>query len=87
MPRYGFKRYRASGVTLMVDQNLRADITLEIGQLTESVQSSNALLVDTRSSEKSATIDDQRIVDLLSAAATCFHLPKRCRASWRQCAG
>ena len=73
----GFKRYRASGLTLMVDQNLRADIALEIGQLTESVQvTANALLVDTRSSEKSATIDDQRIVDLPLSGRNVFSLAK-----------
>jgi hypothetical protein len=34
----GFKRYLNTGLTLTVDENLRSDLTLEIGQLTESVQ-------------------------------------------------
>src|SRR5437867_13411413 len=72
-----FKRDRDTGVVLTVDQNLRADIALEIGQLSESVHvSANALLVDTRSSEKSATIDDRRIVDLPLSGRNVFSLAK-----------
>jgi len=73
----GFKRYTTKGIVLTVDENVRSDITLEIGQLTESVQvAANALLVDTRSSEKSATIDDRRIVDLPLSNRNVFSLAK-----------
>jgi carboxypeptidase family protein len=73
----GFKRYRSTGLTLTVDQNLRSDIALDIGQVTESVQvSANTMLVDTRSSEQSATIDDRRIVDLPLSGRNVFSLAK-----------
>jgi hypothetical protein len=73
----GFKRYRQTSVALTVDENVRADLALEIGQVTESVQvTANALLVDTRSSEKSATIDDRRIVDLPLSGRNVFALAK-----------
>jgi hypothetical protein len=61
----GFKRYRNAGVVLRVDENLRSDISLEIGQVTEAIEvTARAALVDTRSSQTSATIDDRRLVDL-----------------------
>src|SRR5262245_2861346 len=61
----GFKKYRNAGVVLRVDENVRADMALEIGQVTESVEvSAQATLVDTRSSQTSATIDDRRLVNL-----------------------
>jgi hypothetical protein len=61
----GFKKFRNAGVVLRVDENVRSDISLEIGQVTESIEvSAQAALVDTRSSQASATIDDRRIVDL-----------------------
>jgi hypothetical protein len=73
----GFKRYRNTGVALTVDENLRSDILIQIGQVTESVEvSANAVLVDTRSSEKSATIDDRRIVDLPLSGRNVFGLAK-----------
>ena len=61
----GFKKYRSTGVTLRLDENIRADVSLEVGQVTEAVEvTSQAALVDTRSSQTAATIDDRRIVDL-----------------------
>ncbi len=61
----GFKRFRNTGVVLRVDENVRADIALEIGQVTESIEvAAQAVLVDTRSSQNTQIIDDRRIVDL-----------------------
>ena len=61
----GFKKYRSTGVTLRLDENVRADISLQVGQVAEAVEvSSQAALVDTLSSQTAATIDDRRIVDL-----------------------
>lgn len=61
----GFKKYRNAGVILRVDENVRADVALEVGQVTEAVEvSAQASLIDTRSSQTSATIDDRRVVDL-----------------------
>lgn len=61
----GFERYRNTGVILQVDQNVRADILLKLGELQQTVEVTGAsTLVDTRSSQSSALIDDRRIVDL-----------------------
>src|SRR5688572_8476044 len=48
----GFKKFRNAGVVLRVDENVRADIPLEVGQITEAVEvSAQAALIDTRSSQ------------------------------------
>ncbi len=61
----GFKKFRNAGVVLRVDENVRADITLEVGQVAESIEvTGQAALIDTRSSQSTATIDDRRIVEL-----------------------
>ncbi len=61
----GFKRARTSDIVLGVDANVRADVVLQLGQVTESVEvTSDAALVDTRSSQIAASIDDRRLVDL-----------------------
>lgn len=61
----GFKRYSAKGISLTVDQNARADIQMEVGAVTESVEvKAGAALVDTRSATVSGLIDDRRMVDL-----------------------
>jgi hypothetical protein len=71
----GFKRFRNSGVTLTVDENVRADIGMEIGQVTDSIEvTAAAAMIDTRSSENSATIDDRRIVDLPLSGRNVFRL-------------
>jgi hypothetical protein len=60
-----FKRYQTTGIQLTLDQNLRSDVQLEVGAVTESVQvSAAATLVDTRSATLSGVVDDRRIVDL-----------------------
>ena len=71
----GFKKFRNTGVALTVDDNVRADVTLEIGQMTESIEvTAQAALIDTRSSQTSATIDDRRIVDLPLSGRNVFRL-------------
>ena len=56
-------------------ENVRADITLEVGQVTERIEVSGAAtLVDTRSSQTAATIDDRRIVDLPLGGRNVFRL-------------
>src|SRR3954449_2693799 len=59
-----FKRYQNNGIQLALDQNVRSDVQLEVGAVTESVQvSASATLVDTRSATLSGVVDDRRIVD------------------------
>ncbi len=60
-----FRSYRASGIQLRLDENLRADIRMELGAVTEQVQvTAAATVVETRSSTLAAVMDDRRIVDL-----------------------
>ena len=61
----GFRQLKQTGVVLNVNQPLRLDLTLQLGQVTQSVEvSSTAPLVDTRSGTVSGLVDDRRIVDL-----------------------
>ncbi len=61
----GFRPFRNSGVALSVDQNVRADVTLEIGRVAETLEVfAQAALIDTRSSQASTVIDDRRMIDL-----------------------
>ena len=71
----GFKKYRNAGVVLRVDENIRADVALEVGQLADAVEvTAQAALIDTRASQTSATIDDRRIVDLPLRGRNVFSL-------------
>ncbi len=61
----GFKRVSLSGIRLNVDQKLRADLKLEVGALTESIQVQAAIpLVQSDSSELGATINESQIKEL-----------------------
>lgn len=60
-----FRRYRTAGLVLRVDENVRADIRMEVGAVTEQVEvTAAAAVVDTRSSSLASVVDDRRIVDL-----------------------
>lgn len=61
----GFRRTTHTGLTLTVNESLRVDLTLELGQVTQSVEVSAAgSLVNTSSATVSGLVDDRRIVDL-----------------------
>jgi hypothetical protein len=61
----GFKRVTLSGVRLNVDQKLRVNLQLEVGELTESVQVEAAVpLVQADSSELGATVNESQIKEL-----------------------
>jgi hypothetical protein len=61
----GFERLVRSGVTLTVNQNLRVDFRLKLGQISQEVTvAEQAPLVDTRSGALSGLVDDRRVVDL-----------------------
>jgi hypothetical protein len=73
----GFRRFRNTGVVLQVDENVRADVLLELGDVQQTVEvTAMAAQVDTRSSESSAVIDDRRIVDLPLGNRNVFGLAK-----------
>jgi hypothetical protein len=61
----GFKRASLSGVRLNVDQKQRVNLSLEIGELTESIHVQSAVpLVQTDSSEMGATVNESQIKEL-----------------------
>ena len=61
----GFQHLIRRGAMLTVNQNLRVDLALKLGQLTQEVSvSGEAPLVDTRSGSLSSLVDGQRVVDL-----------------------
>ncbi|HET8547646.1 MAG TPA: carboxypeptidase-like regulatory domain-containing protein, partial [Bryobacteraceae bacterium] len=61
----GFKRLARSGITLQVGQNAQVNISLEIGQTTESIQvTAEAPLVDTGSATVGEVIENRRVTDL-----------------------
>jgi hypothetical protein len=63
--RDGFKRYARRGLILQVDQTARIDITLQVGDVTESVQvTGEALLLNVDTGAKGQVIDNHEIVDL-----------------------
>jgi hypothetical protein len=62
---FGFKTYVRTGIILEVGQNARADIPLELGQLTQKVQVTAAVpLVDTYSATNGETVEPMRLVEL-----------------------
>ena len=61
----GFKVFRRSGMTLTTEQNVRVDVRLEVGSVSESVNvTAEAPLVDSRSSVVGTLIDSRRVTDL-----------------------
>jgi hypothetical protein len=61
----GFQRVTQTNLVLAVNQNLRVDAQLRVGQTSETVTvSAEAPLVDTRSGALAGLVDDRRVVDL-----------------------
>ena len=61
----GFKAYEQSGVTLEVNDTIRADLSLQVGQVQESVTvEANAVQVEGQTSDVSQTITDTQIANL-----------------------
>ncbi len=61
----GFERLVQTDVILTVNQNLRLDLKLQLGAVTEAITvTAAAPLVDTRSPTVSGLVDDRRVVDL-----------------------
>jgi hypothetical protein len=62
-----FKQRAVKGVTLELDQKVKIDVALEVGQITEIVTSEDeggAPLVRTETAEAGEVIENKRIVDL-----------------------
>lgn len=61
----GFKKFVRDGIVLTVDQNVRLDLTLSIGEVTETVSvTGEASLVDTRSATLATLMDEKRMVEI-----------------------
>lgn len=71
----GFKHYLNRSVKLASGATLQADVALEVGDASESIEvTAQAVLVDTSSSQGSSTIDDRRITDLPLSGRSVFGL-------------
>ncbi|MBM3759678.1 MAG: hypothetical protein FJW36_05470 [Acidobacteria bacterium] len=63
--RQGFKKFLQQGIRLQVDENRQVAITLQLGDVAESVTiEANAAQVETRSGTLKEVIDSKRIVEL-----------------------
>ena len=61
----GFSQAQQSGVQLAVNQTLRVDLTLSIGEVTEVVEvSAAAVQLQTDSSTVASTVDNEKVVEL-----------------------
>jgi hypothetical protein len=61
----GFKTYVQNGIVLQVGQSVTADVVLQVGAVSESVEVvANAAMVETRDNSLSQVIDQKRVVDL-----------------------
>src|SRR5262245_6129112 len=61
----GFKKSERKGLVLQVDQNAVIDVSMELGQLTETVEvQAQAPLVESQSATLGAVVDNQKIVAL-----------------------
>lgn len=60
-----FRHFTNTGVTLRIGENVRSDVRMEVGSVTEHVDvTAAAEVVDTRSSTLASVIDDRRVTDL-----------------------
>jgi hypothetical protein len=61
----GFKSYVQRGITLQVANNVEANVKMQIGAVTESIQvEADAAMVETKENSISQVIDQKKIVDL-----------------------
>jgi hypothetical protein len=61
----GFQRSEQTDIVLTLNQNLRLDIALQVGQAAQTVSvTAETPLVDTRSGTLAGLVDDRRVVDL-----------------------
>jgi hypothetical protein len=71
----GFKKFERSGINLAVDEEIAIDVSLQTGQLSESVVvSAEAPLVDPSSGAVGSVVDTRSIVDLPTDGRNVFDL-------------
>ena len=61
----GFKNYVESGLVLQVGNNVRINVTMEVGSVNQTVEvQANASLVETKENSVSSVVDEKRIDEL-----------------------
>ena len=61
----GFKRFEATNIAVQVNEISRVNVTLEIGEVTETIQvAADVINVDTQTSSLKTVIDQRRVEDL-----------------------
>jgi hypothetical protein len=61
----GFKSYSQTGIVLQVAANVKADVTMSVGAVSESIEVvANAAMVETKDNSLSQVIEQKRVVDL-----------------------
>jgi hypothetical protein len=61
----GFKTYTQTGIVLQVAANVKADVVMQVGAVSESIEVvANAAMVETKDNSLSQVIDQKRVVDL-----------------------
>jgi hypothetical protein len=71
----GFKRFTREGVQIRVGEATELHITMELGQLTETVEvTATTPLLDTNSPSLGQVIDSRRILELPTLAGNAFEL-------------
>ena len=73
----GFKRLETRGVAIATQASVTADLRLELGQVTESVNvTSETALIDTATASNGQVIDRQKLIDLPNLGRNPFMLSK-----------
>jgi len=71
----GFQRYAQRGITLRVEDRLRVDVSMKVGQVTESVEvRSEAALIQTENNTLGRVIDENTIKQLPLRGRNAFEL-------------
>ncbi len=61
----GFRRSEVRGIKVEVNQQAKTDVTLQVGEVTQSVEvAANASLIQTESTDVGTVIDDKRFLEL-----------------------
>ncbi len=71
----GFKKYSRSGITVQTADRIELDITLQVGDIAETVTvTAEAPPLETASASMSSTIDARRVAELPTAHGNPYHL-------------
>ena len=81
----GFSKAQQTGVRLEVNQTLRVDLSMRIGQVTEVIEVTAALpQLQTDSSTVASTVDNQKVVELPLNGRSFTQLTILMPGAWRE---